>query len=78
MCLLQYLKFEDFEETVHSFDKECKKKGKLVSKPQGSTLRDSKTRVIQVIYKVLKISCFCMFVDFFFVVVASGDGQEGR
>uniref|UniRef100_A0A671Z4I2 LisH domain-containing protein ARMC9 n=1 Tax=Sparus aurata TaxID=8175 RepID=A0A671Z4I2_SPAAU len=43
----EYLKFEDFEETVHSFDKECKKKGKLVSKPQGSTLRDSKTRVIQ-------------------------------
>ncbi|XP_036970765.1 lisH domain-containing protein ARMC9 [Acanthopagrus latus] len=43
----EYLKFEDFEETVHSFDKECKNKGKLVSKPQGSTLRDSKTRVIQ-------------------------------
>lgn len=47
--MLQYLKFEDFEETVHSFDKECKNKGKLVSKPQGSTLRDSKTCVIQVI-----------------------------
>uniref|UniRef100_A0A4W6D7Z4 LisH domain-containing protein ARMC9 n=1 Tax=Lates calcarifer TaxID=8187 RepID=A0A4W6D7Z4_LATCA len=44
----EYLKFEEFEETVHSFDKECKSKGKLVSKPQGSTLRDSKTRVIQV------------------------------
>uniref|UniRef100_A0A4W6D922 LisH domain-containing protein ARMC9 n=1 Tax=Lates calcarifer TaxID=8187 RepID=A0A4W6D922_LATCA len=43
----EYLKFEEFEETVHSFDKECKSKGKLVSKPQGSTLRDSKTRVIQ-------------------------------
>ncbi|KAM3620610.1 uncharacterized protein V6R79_025915 [Siganus canaliculatus] len=43
----EYLKFEDFEDTVHSFDKECKNKGKLVSKPQGSTLRDSKTRVIQ-------------------------------
>ncbi|XP_044056316.1 lisH domain-containing protein ARMC9 isoform X2 [Siniperca chuatsi] len=43
----EYLKFEEFEETVHSFDKECKIKGKLVSKPQGSTLRDSKTRVIQ-------------------------------
>ncbi|KAM7387963.1 hypothetical protein PAMP_024167 [Pampus punctatissimus] len=43
----EYLKFEEFEKTVHSFDKECKSKGKLVSKPQGSTLRDSKTRVIQ-------------------------------
>uniref|UniRef100_A0A665X3Q8 LisH domain-containing protein ARMC9 n=1 Tax=Echeneis naucrates TaxID=173247 RepID=A0A665X3Q8_ECHNA len=38
----EYLKFEEFEETVQSFDKECKSKGKLVSKPQGSTLRDSK------------------------------------
>lgn len=46
--MLQYLKFEDFDETVHSFDEECKNKGKLVSKPQGSTLRDPKTRVIQV------------------------------
>ncbi|XP_029356591.1 lisH domain-containing protein ARMC9 isoform X4 [Echeneis naucrates] len=43
----EYLKFEEFEETVQSFDKECKSKGKLVSKPQGSTLRDSKARVIQ-------------------------------
>ncbi|XP_035509312.1 lisH domain-containing protein ARMC9 isoform X2 [Morone saxatilis] len=43
----EYLKFEDFEETVHIFDKECKNKGKLVSKPQGSIQRDSKTRVIQ-------------------------------
>ncbi|XP_047444171.1 lisH domain-containing protein ARMC9 isoform X2 [Mugil cephalus] len=43
----EYLKFEEFEETVHSFDKECKNKGKLVSKPRGSTLRDSKTRVIE-------------------------------
>ncbi|XP_059197559.1 lisH domain-containing protein ARMC9 [Centropristis striata] len=50
----EYLKFEEFEETVHSFEKECKSKGKLVSKPQGSTLRDSKTRVIQ---KDL-LSCF--------------------
>ncbi|XP_054458520.1 lisH domain-containing protein ARMC9 isoform X2 [Anoplopoma fimbria] len=39
----EYLKFEEFEETVNSFDKECKSKGKLVSKPQGNTLRDSKT-----------------------------------
>ncbi|XP_028443077.1 lisH domain-containing protein ARMC9 isoform X3 [Perca flavescens] len=43
----EYLTFEVFEETVHSFDKECKRKGKLVSKPQGSTLRDAKTRGIQ-------------------------------
>ncbi|KAG7217530.1 hypothetical protein INR49_021457 [Caranx melampygus] len=43
----EYLKFEEFEDTVHSFDKECKSKGKLVSKPQGSTFRDSKTCVIQ-------------------------------
>uniref|UniRef100_A0A3Q1AGW0 LisH domain-containing protein ARMC9 n=1 Tax=Amphiprion ocellaris TaxID=80972 RepID=A0A3Q1AGW0_AMPOC len=40
----EYLKFEEFEETVHSFDKECQSKGKLVSKPRGSALRDSKTR----------------------------------
>ncbi|XP_072245441.1 lisH domain-containing protein ARMC9 isoform X2 [Leuresthes tenuis] len=43
----EYLKFGEFEETLQSFDKECKSKGKLVSKPRGSTLRDSKTRVIQ-------------------------------
>lgn len=43
----EFLKFEDFEETVESFDKECKYKGKLVSKPLGSSLRDSKMRVIQ-------------------------------
>nr|XP_019954026.1 PREDICTED: lisH domain-containing protein ARMC9 isoform X2 [Paralichthys olivaceus] len=43
----EYLKFEEFEETIHSFDKDCKSKGKLVSKPQGRTLRDSKTRAFQ-------------------------------
>ncbi|XP_026178965.1 lisH domain-containing protein ARMC9 isoform X2 [Mastacembelus armatus] len=43
----EYLTFEEFEETVHSFEKECKSKGKLISKPQGNTLRDSKTHVIQ-------------------------------
>uniref|UniRef100_A0A8C3A2G4 LisH domain-containing protein ARMC9 n=1 Tax=Cyclopterus lumpus TaxID=8103 RepID=A0A8C3A2G4_CYCLU len=43
----EYLKFVEFEETVNSFDKECKSKDKLVSKPQGNTLRDSKTRGIQ-------------------------------
>uniref|UniRef100_A0A3Q3FCS1 LisH domain-containing protein ARMC9 n=1 Tax=Kryptolebias marmoratus TaxID=37003 RepID=A0A3Q3FCS1_KRYMA len=43
----EYLKFEEFEKTVQIFDKECKMKGKLVSKPRGSTLRDSKIHVIQ-------------------------------
>uniref|UniRef100_A0A1A8P5U0 LisH domain-containing protein ARMC9 n=1 Tax=Nothobranchius rachovii TaxID=451742 RepID=A0A1A8P5U0_9TELE len=43
----EYLTFEEFEETVQVFDKECKMKGKLVSKPRGNALRDSKTRVIQ-------------------------------
>ncbi|XP_013129151.1 lisH domain-containing protein ARMC9 isoform X2 [Oreochromis niloticus] len=43
----EYLKFEEFEETLHSFEKECKRKGKLASKPRGNTLNDSKTRVIQ-------------------------------
>uniref|UniRef100_A0AAV2KV39 LisH domain-containing protein ARMC9 n=1 Tax=Knipowitschia caucasica TaxID=637954 RepID=A0AAV2KV39_KNICA len=45
--ITEYLKYEDFEETVHSFVKECKSKGKLVSKPQGNSQRDSKMRVIQ-------------------------------
>uniref|UniRef100_A0A8C6Q5E3 LisH domain-containing protein ARMC9 n=1 Tax=Nothobranchius furzeri TaxID=105023 RepID=A0A8C6Q5E3_NOTFU len=40
----EYLTFEEFEETVQVFDKECKRKGKLVSKPRGNALRDSKTR----------------------------------
>ncbi|XP_056132825.1 lisH domain-containing protein ARMC9 [Lampris incognitus] len=43
----EYLKFYEFEETVRSFDKECKNKGKLVFKPHGSTSRDSKTLIIQ-------------------------------
>ncbi|KAL3979033.1 hypothetical protein ACER0C_017583 [Sarotherodon galilaeus] len=43
----EYLKFEEFEETLHSFEKECKRKGKLASKPRGNTLNDSKTCVIQ-------------------------------
>ncbi|KAK9519429.1 hypothetical protein VZT92_022160 [Zoarces viviparus] len=41
----EYLTFYEFEETVNSLDKECKIKGKLVSKPQGNI--DSKTRGIQ-------------------------------
>uniref|UniRef100_A0A3B3ZLS8 LisH domain-containing protein ARMC9 n=1 Tax=Periophthalmus magnuspinnatus TaxID=409849 RepID=A0A3B3ZLS8_9GOBI len=43
----EYLKFEGFEETIDSFDMECQCKGKLVSKPQGSSLRDSKNHAIQ-------------------------------
>ncbi|KAM8888674.1 lisH domain-containing protein ARMC9 isoform 1-T5 [Synchiropus picturatus] len=42
----EYLKFEEFEQTAQSFERECKSKGKLVTKPQGSNLRDSKTQVI--------------------------------
>ncbi|XP_077463429.1 lisH domain-containing protein ARMC9 isoform X4 [Stigmatopora argus] len=43
----EYLKVEQFDNTVHSFDKECKSKGKLVSKPQGNVLKDTKTHIIQ-------------------------------
>ncbi|XP_061539252.1 lisH domain-containing protein ARMC9 isoform X4 [Phycodurus eques] len=43
----EYLKVEQFDNTVHSFDKECKSKGKLVSKPQGNALRDVKTHIVQ-------------------------------
>ncbi|XP_062306448.1 lisH domain-containing protein ARMC9 isoform X2 [Osmerus eperlanus] len=43
----EYLKFGEFDETVRHFEKECKGKGKLVPKPQGNTLRDSKTLIIQ-------------------------------
>uniref|UniRef100_A0A667WYA6 LisH domain-containing protein ARMC9 n=1 Tax=Myripristis murdjan TaxID=586833 RepID=A0A667WYA6_9TELE len=43
----EYLKLEEFNDTVCSFDEECKNKGKLVSKPQGNTLRDSKTLITQ-------------------------------
>ncbi|XP_038147689.1 lisH domain-containing protein ARMC9 isoform X1 [Cyprinodon tularosa] len=43
----EYLKFEEFAETVQTFDKECRTKGKLVSKPRGNALRDSKARVTQ-------------------------------
>nr|XP_057928745.1 lisH domain-containing protein ARMC9 isoform X2 [Doryrhamphus excisus] len=43
----EYLKVEQFDETAHTFDKECRSKGKLVSKPQGNALRDLKTHVIQ-------------------------------
>ncbi|XP_019730717.1 lisH domain-containing protein ARMC9-like [Hippocampus comes] len=43
----EYLKVEQFDTTVNSFDKECKNKGKLVSKPQGNALRDVKTHIVQ-------------------------------
>ncbi|CAB1314356.1 unnamed protein product, partial [Coregonus sp. 'balchen'] len=42
-----YLKFGEFEETLHHFEKECKNKGKVVPKPRGNSLRDSKTLIIQ-------------------------------
>uniref|UniRef100_A0A4W5PST3 Armadillo repeat containing 9 n=1 Tax=Hucho hucho TaxID=62062 RepID=A0A4W5PST3_9TELE len=42
-----YLKFGEFEETVHHFEKECKNKGKVIPKPRGNSLRDSKTLIIQ-------------------------------
>ncbi|KAJ7993439.1 hypothetical protein DPEC_G00272450 [Dallia pectoralis] len=43
----EYLKFGEFEETVHHFEKECKDKGKHITKPRGNRLRDSKTLIIQ-------------------------------
>ncbi|XP_077439949.1 lisH domain-containing protein ARMC9 isoform X2 [Vanacampus margaritifer] len=43
----EYLKFEQFDNTVNSFDEECKSKGKLVSKPQGNALRDIKAHIVQ-------------------------------
>ncbi|KAK6320683.1 hypothetical protein J4Q44_G00097900 [Coregonus suidteri] len=43
----EYLKFGEFEETLHHFEKECKNKGKVVPKPRGNSLRDSKTLIIQ-------------------------------
>uniref|UniRef100_A0A673XVL7 LisH domain-containing protein ARMC9 n=1 Tax=Salmo trutta TaxID=8032 RepID=A0A673XVL7_SALTR len=45
--VLNYLKYGEFEETVHHFEKECKNKGKVVPKPRGNSLRDSKTLIIQ-------------------------------
>ncbi|KAM8875370.1 lisH domain-containing protein ARMC9 isoform 2-T2 [Spinachia spinachia] len=43
----EYLKFQEFEETVECFDKECKGKGKLISKPHVNTVRNSKIHGIQ-------------------------------
>ncbi|KAL1023357.1 hypothetical protein UPYG_G00039680 [Umbra pygmaea] len=43
----EYLKFSEFEETVHHFEKECKTKGKITQKPKGNSLRDSKALIIQ-------------------------------
>ncbi|XP_019904723.2 lisH domain-containing protein ARMC9 isoform X2 [Esox lucius] len=43
----EYLKFGEFDDTVHQFEKECKDKGKLIPKSRGNRLRDSKTLIIQ-------------------------------
>lgn len=43
----EFLKFGEFEETVKQFEKECKAKGKPVSKVSGSILSNSKTLIIQ-------------------------------
>lgn len=43
----EYLAFGDLEETVKVFEKECKSKGKPVSKCARNVLRDSKTLIIQ-------------------------------
>ncbi|MGH0150708.1 UNVERIFIED_CONTAM: hypothetical protein FKN15_061351, partial [Acipenser sinensis] len=43
----KYLAFGDLEETVKVFEKECKSKGKPVSKCARNVLRDSKTLIIQ-------------------------------
>ncbi|XP_006935746.3 lisH domain-containing protein ARMC9 isoform X3 [Felis catus] len=43
----EYLDFAEFEDTLKTFSKECKIKGKLLSKTAGGSLRDSKSLVIQ-------------------------------
>lgn len=50
LCSLsQYLDFAEFEDTLKTFSKECKVKGKPLSKTVGGSLKkDSKTLVIQV------------------------------
>lgn len=45
---LQYLDFAEFEDTLKTFSKECKIKGKPLSKTAGGSLRDSKSLTIQV------------------------------
>ncbi|XP_025788451.1 lisH domain-containing protein ARMC9 isoform X2 [Puma concolor] len=43
----EYLDFAEFEDTLKTFSKECKIKGKPLSKTAGGSLRDSKSLVIQ-------------------------------
>ncbi|XP_068137383.1 lisH domain-containing protein ARMC9 isoform X2 [Hyperolius riggenbachi] len=43
----EFLGFGEFNETLKSFSKECKVKGKPLPKGEGSAIRDSKTLLIQ-------------------------------
>ncbi|KAK2501252.1 hypothetical protein MC885_017205 [Smutsia gigantea] len=43
----EYLDFVEFEDTLKTFSKECKIKGKPVSKTTGGSLRDSQSLIIQ-------------------------------
>ncbi|XP_043820225.1 lisH domain-containing protein ARMC9 isoform X2 [Dromiciops gliroides] len=43
----EYLDFAEFEDTVKTFIKECRSKGKPLSKTPSSSLRDSKTLILQ-------------------------------
>ncbi|XP_059559489.1 lisH domain-containing protein ARMC9 isoform X1 [Myotis daubentonii] len=43
----EYLDFAEFEDTLKTFSKECKTKGKALPKTAGSSLRDSKSSIIQ-------------------------------
>ncbi|XP_069473663.1 lisH domain-containing protein ARMC9 isoform X3 [Ambystoma mexicanum] len=43
----EYLNFAEFEETLKSFGKECKVKGKPLPKTAGSAFRDSNTLMLQ-------------------------------
>uniref|UniRef100_A0A8D2CYG4 LisH domain-containing protein ARMC9 n=1 Tax=Sciurus vulgaris TaxID=55149 RepID=A0A8D2CYG4_SCIVU len=43
----EYLDFAEFEDTLKTFSKECKVKGKLLCKTAGGSLRDSKSLIIQ-------------------------------
>ncbi|XP_070474653.1 lisH domain-containing protein ARMC9 isoform X12 [Equus przewalskii] len=43
----EYLDFAEFEDTLKTFSKECKIKGKPLSKTAGGSLRDSKSLIIQ-------------------------------
>ncbi|XP_077874332.1 lisH domain-containing protein ARMC9 isoform X7 [Ictidomys tridecemlineatus] len=43
----EYLDFAEFEDTLKTFSKECKVKGKPLCKTAGGSLRDSKSLIIQ-------------------------------